>query len=241
VEESPLAQFRIHHILPITVGGVDLSFTNSSLWMAIAVLLVYGLVMLGARHGSMVPGRLQSLIELSYEFIADMVGSTIGKEGRRYFPFFFTLFMFVLFGNTLGLIPGGFTYTSHIVVTFSMAIFVICAVTVIGILRHGWHFFSLFAPGGCPIFVMPLLIPIELLSYAMRPISLSLRLAINMTAGHIMLATFSGFIIALGIFGLLPFALTVALYGLELAIAFLQAYVFTVLSCIYLQDTINLH
>jgi F-type H+-transporting ATPase subunit a len=241
VEESPLAQFRIHHILPITVGGVDLSFTNSSLWMAIAVLLVYGLVMLGARHGSMVPGRLQSLIELSYEFIADMVGSTIGKEGRRYFPFFFTLFMFVLFGNTLGLIPGGFTYTSHIVVTFSMAIFVICAVTVIGILRHGWHFFSLFAPGGCPIFVMPLLIPIELLSYAMRPISLSLRLAINMTAGHIMLATFSGFIIALGIFGLLPFALTVALYGLELAIAFLQAYVFTVLSCIYLQDTIQLH
>jgi F-type H+-transporting ATPase subunit a len=241
VEESPLAQFRIHHILPITVGGVDLSFTNSSLWMAIAVLLVYGLVMLGARHGSMVPGRLQSLIELSYEFIADMVGSTIGKEGRRYFPFFFTLFMFVLFGNTLGLIPGGFTYTSHIVVTFSMAIFVICAVTVIGILRHGWHFFSLFAPGGCPIFVMPLLIPIELLSYAMRPISLSLRLAINMTAGHIMLATFSGFIIALGIFGLLPFALTVALYGLELAIAFLQAYVFTVLSCIYLQDTIHLH
>jgi F-type H+-transporting ATPase subunit a len=241
VEESPLAQFRIHHILPITVGGVDLSFTNSSLWMAIAVLLVYGLVMLGARHGSMVPGRLQSLIELSYEFIADMVGSTIGKEGRRYFPFFFTLFMFVLFGNTLGLIPGGFTYTSHIVVTFSMAIFVICAVTVIGVLRHGWHFFSLFAPGGCPIFVMPLLIPIELLSYAMRPISLSLRLAINMTAGHIMLATFSGFIIALGIFGLLPFALTVALYGLELAIAFLQAYVFTVLSCIYLQDTIQLH
>jgi F-type H+-transporting ATPase subunit a len=241
VEESPLAQFRIHHILPITVGGVDLSFTNSSLWMAIAVLLVYGLVMLGARPGSMVPGRLQSLIELSYEFIADMVGSTVGKDGRRYFPFFFTLFMFVLFGNTLGLIPGGFTYTSHIVVTFSMAIFVICAVTVIGILRHGWHFFSLFAPGGCPIFVMPLLIPIELLSYAMRPISLSLRLAINMTAGHIMLATFSGFIIALGIFGLLPFALTVALYGLELAIAFLQAYVFTVLSCIYLQDTIHLH
>jgi F-type H+-transporting ATPase subunit a len=241
VEESPLEQFRIHHVLPITVGGVDLSFTNSSIWMAIAVLLVYGLVMLGVRHGSMVPGRLQSLIELSYEFIADMVGSTVGKEGRRYFPFFFTLFMFVLFGNALGLIPGGFTYTSHIVVTFSMAIFVIGAVTVIGILRHGWHFFGLFAPGGCPIFVMPLLIPIELLSYAMRPISLSLRLAINMTAGHIMLATFSGFIIALGIFGLLPFALTVALYGLELAIAFLQAYVFTVLSCIYLQDTIHLH
>ncbi len=241
MEENPLAQFEIHDILPITVGGVDLSFTNSALWMAIAVALVYALVMLGARHGSMVPGRLQALIELSYEFIGDMVGSTVGKEGRRYFPFFFTLFMFVLFGNTLGLIPGGFTYTSHIVVTFSMAIFVLCAVTVIGIVRHGWHFFSLFAPGGCPIYVMPLLIPIELLSYAMRPVSLSLRLAINMTAGHIMLATFSGFIIALGIFGFLPLALTVALFGLELAIAFLQAYVFTVLSCIYLQDTVHLH
>jgi len=241
VQESPLAQFEIHDILPITVGGFDLSFTNSSLWMAIAVALAYGLVMLGARRGSMVPGRLQALIELSYEFIGDMVGSTVGKEGRQYFPFFFTLFMFVLFGNTLGMIPGGFTYTSHIIITFSMAIFVLCAVTVVGILRHGWHFFSLFAPGGCPIYVMPILIPIEILSYAMRPISLSLRLAINMTAGHIMLVTFSGFIIALGIFGFAPLALTVALMGLELAIAFLQAYVFTILSCIYLQDTVHLH
>jgi F-type H+-transporting ATPase subunit a len=241
VHESPLAQFEIHDILPITVGRFDLSFTNSSLWMAIAVAIAYGLVMLGARHGSMVPGRLQSLVELSYEFIADMVGSTVGKEGRQYFPFFFTLFMFVLFGNALGLIPGGFTYTSHIIVTFSMAIFVLCAVTAIGIFRHGWHFFSLFAPGGCPIYVMPILIPIEILSYAMRPISLSLRLAINMTAGHIMLVTFSGFIIALGIFGFAPLALTVALMGLELAIAFLQAYVFTILSCIYLQDTVHLH
>jgi F-type H+-transporting ATPase subunit a len=241
VHESPLAQFEIHDILPITVGRFDLSFTNSSLWMAIAVAIAYGLVMLGARHGSMVPGRLQSLVELSYEFIADMVGSTVGKEGRQYFPFFFTLFMFVLFGNALGLIPGGFTYTSHIIITFSMAIFVLCAVTVIGILRHGWHFFSLFAPRGCPIYVMPILIPIEILSYAMRAVSLSLRLAINMTAGHIMLFTFSGFIIALGFFGFGPLALTVALMGLELAIAFLQAYVFTILSCIYLQDTVHLH
>jgi F-type H+-transporting ATPase subunit a len=239
VEHSPLAQFEIRDILPITVGGVDLSFTNSALWMAVAVALAYALVMLGVRHASMVPGRMQALIELSYEFIGDMLGSTVGKEGRRYFPFFFTLFIFVLFGNTLGMIPGGFTYTSHIIVTFSMAIFVVSA--VIGILRHGWHFFSLFAPGGCPIYVMPLLIPIEILSYAMRPVSLSLRLAINMTAGHIMLATFAGFVIALGIFGFLPFALTVALMGLELAIAFLQAYVFTVLSCIYLQDTVHLH
>ncbi|HEX5080209.1 MAG TPA: F0F1 ATP synthase subunit A, partial [Geminicoccaceae bacterium] len=179
--------------------------------------------------------------ELTYEFIADMVGSTVGKDGRKYFPFIFTLFMFVLFGNVLGLIPGSFTYTSHIIVTFSMAIFVVTAVTIIGIVRHGLHFFSLFAPRGCPIYVMPLLVPIEILSYLVRPVSLSLRLAINMTAGHIMIKTFAGFIIALGVLGIAPLALTIGLTGLEFAIAFLQAYVFAVLSCIYLQDTVHLH
>jgi F-type H+-transporting ATPase subunit a len=244
-EHSPLEQFEIHPILPISVGGIDVSFTNSALWMAIAVVLVYGLVMLGARHASMVPGRLQSLVELSYEFIADMIGGTVGKEGRRYFPFIFTLFMFILFGNLLGMVPGSFTYTSHIIVTFSMAIFVVTAVTIIGIVRHGWHFFSFFAPSGCPIYVMPLLVPIEILSYMIRPISLSVRLFVNMMAGHIMLKTFAGFIIALAGFYLVPaiapLALTIALSGLELAIAFLQAYVFTVLTCIYLQDCIHLH
>jgi F-type H+-transporting ATPase subunit a len=244
-EHGPLEQFEIHPILPISVGGIDVSFTNSALWMAIAVILVYGLVILGSRHASMVPGRLQSLVEMSYEFIGDMIGSTVGKEGRRYFPFIFTLFMFILFGNALGMIPGSFTYTSHIVVTFSMAIFVVTAVTIIGIVRHGWHFFSFFAPSGCPIYVMPLLVPIEILSYMIRPISLSVRLFVNMMAGHIMLKTFAGFIIALAGFYLVPavapLALTVALSGLELAIAFLQAYVFTVLTCIYLQDAIHLH
>lgn len=242
---GPLEQFEIEPILTIIIGNLDLSFTNSSLWMAIAVGLVYGLVMFGSRHGSMIPGRLQSLIEMSYEFIGGLVSENAGREGRRYFPFFFTLFMFILFGNALGLIPGSFTYTSHIIVTFTMAIFVIAAVTAIGIMKHRWHFLRLFAPGGCPTYVMPLLVPIEILSYAMRPISLSLRLGINMTAGHIMLATFAGFIIALGSFyivpGVAPFAITVALYGLELAIAFLQAYVFTVLSCIYLHDCLHLH
>jgi F-type H+-transporting ATPase subunit a len=244
-EHSPLEQFEIHPILPITIGGVDVSFTNSALWMAIAVVLVYGLVMLGSRHAGIVPSRLQSLVEMSYEFIGDMIGSTIGKEGRRYFPFIFTLFTFILFGNLLGMVPGSFTYTSHIIVTFSMAIFVVTAVTIIGIVRHGWHFFSFFAPSGCPIYVMPLLVPIEILSYLIRPISLSVRLFVNMMAGHIMLKTFAGFIVALGGFYLVPaiapLALTVALSGLELAIAFLQAYVFTVLSCIYLQDAIHLH
>jgi F-type H+-transporting ATPase subunit a len=244
-EHSPLEQFEIHAIVPISIGGLDVSFTNSALWMAIAVALVYGLVMLGSRHASVVPGRLQSLVEMSYEFIGNMVGSTVGREGRRYFPFIFTLFMFILFGNALGMIPGSFTYTSHIVVTFSMAIFVVTTVTVIGIVRHGWHFFSFFAPKGCPIYVMPLLVPIEVLSYLIRPISLSVRLFVNMMAGHIMLKTFAGFIVALAGYYLVPaiapLALTIGLSGLELAIAFLQAYVFTVLTCIYLQDAIHLH
>ena len=244
-EHSPLEQFEIQPILPITVGDLNLSFTNSSLWMVISVLLIYALVMLGSRHASMVPGRLQALLELSYDFIADMLGSTVGKDGRKYFPFVFTLFMFILFGNLLGMIPGSFTYTSHIIVTFSMAIFVVTAVTIIGIVRHGWHFFSFFAPSGCPIYVMPLLVPIEVLSYLIRPISLSVRLFVNMMAGHIMLKTFAGFIVALGGYYLVPavapLALTVGLTGLELAIAFLQAYVFTVLTCIYLHDAIHLH
>lgn len=244
-EHSPLEQFEVHHILPIEIGGLDVSFTNSSLWMAIAVVLVYTLVMVGSRHGSMVPGRLQALVEMSYEFIGDMIGSTVGKEGRKYFSFIFTLFMFILFGNALGMVPLSFTYTSHIIVTFAMAVFVVTAVTIIGIVRHGWHFFSFFAPSGCPIYVMPLLVPIEVMSYLIRPISLSVRLFVNMMAGHIMLKTFAGFIIALGSYylvpGIAPLALTVALTGLEIAIAFLQAYVFTVLTCIYLQDAIHLH
>jgi F-type H+-transporting ATPase subunit a len=242
---SPLEQFEIERFVEITVGGVDLSFTNSALWMAISVVCVYSLVMLGSRHASMVPGRLQALVELSYEFIGDMIGSTVGKEGRKYFPFIFTLFMFIVFGNALGMVPGSFTYTSHIIVTFTMAVIVVTAVTVIGIVRHGWHFFSFFAPSGCPIYVMPLLIPIELLSYLIRPISLSVRLFVNMMAGHIMLKTFAGFMVVLGGYYVVPavgpLALTVALTGLELAIAFLQAYVFTVLTCIYLQDAIHLH
>ena len=240
-EHSPLEQFEVRPILEISVGGVDVSFTNSAMWMVIAAGLVYLLVMQGSKHRSMVPGRLQSLVEMSYEFIADMIGSTVGKEGRQYFPFVFTLFMFVLFGNMLGMIPGSFTFTSHIIVTFSMAIFVVTSVTIIGFVRHGLHFFSFFAPAGCPLYVMPLLVPIEILSYLIRPVSLSVRLFVNMMAGHIMLKTFAGFIVALGFFGFAPLALTVALSGLEFAIAFLQAYVFAVLSCIYLQDAIHLH
>ena len=212
--------------------------------MAIAVVLVYALVMLGSRHASMVPGRLQSLVELSYEFIGNMVGGTVGKEGRRYFPFIFTLFMFILFGNILGMVPGSFTYTSHIVVTFTMAIFVVTAVTIMAL------------PGtaGISSFLRAERLPGLRHAAARadrgavvsdRPISLSVRLFVNMMAGHIMLKTFAGFIIGLSTFYLVPaiapLALTVGLSGLELAIAFLQAYVFTVLTCIYLHDCIHLH
>jgi F-type H+-transporting ATPase subunit a len=246
---SPLEQFEIHPLVTdgpnFTLMGFDLSFTNSSLWMVIALLCVYALVMMGSRHGSMVPGRLQSLVEMVYDFIADMIESNAGREGRKYFPFFFTLFTFVLMGNLLGMLPGSFTFTSHIIVTFTMALFVVVSVTIIGIAKHGLHFFSFFVPKGVPAPVLPLLVPIEILSYLIRPISLSVRLFVNMMAGHIMLKTFAGFIIALGGFyvvpAIAPLALTVALSGLELAIAFLQAYVFTVLSCIYLQEALHLH
>lgn len=246
---SPLEQFEIHPLVTegpnFTLFGFDLSFTNSSLWMVIALLCVYALVMMGSRHGSMVPGRLQSLVEMIYDFIADLIESNAGREGRKYFPFFFTLFTFVLMGNLLGMIPGSFTFTSHIIVTFTMALFVVVSVTIIGIAKHGLHFFSFFVPKGAPTAVLPLLVPIEVLSYLIRPISLSVRLFVNMMAGHIMLKTFAGFIIALSGFYLVPaiapLALTVALSGLELAIAFLQAYVFTVLSCIYLQEALHLH
>ncbi len=251
VEEahSPLEQFEVHPLITegpnFTLLGFDLSFTNSALWMVITVACVYALVMLGSRHGSMVPGRLQSLVEMVYDFIADMIESNAGREGRKYFPFFFTLFTFILVGNMLGMIPGSFTFTSHIIVTFTMALFVVVSVTIIGLAKHGMHFFSFFVPKGVPAPVLPLLVPIEVLSYLIRPISLSVRLFVNMMAGHIMLKTFAGFIIALGGYfvvpAIAPLALTVALSGLELAIAFLQAYVFTVLSCIYLQEALHLH
>ncbi len=248
-EHSPLEQFEIHPLVTdgpnFTLLGFDLSFTNSSLWMVITVLCVYTLVMMGSRHGSMVPGRLQSLVEMIYDFIADMIESNAGREGRKYFPFFFTMFTFILVGNMLGMIPGSFTFTSHIIVTFTMAIFVVVSVTIIAFAKHGLHFFSFFVPKGVPGPVLPLLVPIEVLSYLIRPISLSVRLFVNMMAGHIMLKTFAGFIVALSGFfvlpALAPLALTVALSGLELAIAFLQAYVFTVLSCIYLQEALHLH
>ncbi len=238
---SPLAQFEIHSFVPLSVGGVDISFTNSSLFMVIAVVLASTFLVLGMRRGALVPGRWQVAAEISYEFIANMIRDNVGQEGRRYFPFIFALFMFVFTGNLLGMIPYSFTYTSHIIVTFGMAAVVFVGVTVIGFLKHGVRFFGFFLPHGVPWYMAWLIIPIEILSYLSRPVSLSLRLFANMTAGHTMLKVFAGFVFVLGIAGIAPLAMVVALTGLEMIIAFLQAYVFTILTCVYLNDALHMH
>lgn len=238
---NPLEQFEIKSLLDVRVEGLNFSFTNSSLFMIIALGVAYWLFRVAMANPSLIPSRLQSLYEIAYEFVRGILDENVGQEGRRYLPIIFTVFVFILLGNFLGMIPGSFTYTSHIAVTFTMAFAIVAGVTVIGIKRHGLHFFSLFAPAGVPIFIYPLLIPIEIISYLIRPISLSVRLAVNMTAGHILLKSFAGFIVAMGALGILPLLVAVGLTGLELVIAFLQAYVFTVLACLYLNDAIHLH
>jgi F-type H+-transporting ATPase subunit a len=242
---DPLHQFQITPIVPITVAGADVSFTNSSLWMAIAVVAAYLLIMAGTRQHAMVPGRLQSVVELMYEFVAGILRDATGKEGMRFFPVVFTIFVFILMGNMLGMIPGSFTFTSHIIVTFAMAIAVWVGVTIIGFWYHGAHFLHFFVPSGAPKAMLPLLIPIEILSYCVRPISLSVRLFCNMMAGHTMMKVFAAFIVSLSSYYLVPavapLAITVALTGFEFAVAFLQAYIFTVLTCIYLNDAIHMH
>ena len=238
---SPLEQFVIKPLVPLQVGSVDVSFTNSAAFMIAAVIIAAALLVLSMRRRAMVPTRLQLIAEMSYSFIAKMVGDTVGKEGRRYFSFVFSLFFFVLLGNTLGLLPYGFTYTSHIIVTFAMAAFIFVAVTLIGLIRHGFKFFTFFLPHGVPIYMAPLLVPIEIVSYLSRPISLSVRLFANMMAGHTLLKVVGGFVVPMGIFGLVPVAGLVAVTGLELLIAFLQAYIFTILTCIYISDAVHLH
>jgi F-type H+-transporting ATPase subunit a len=238
---SPLEQFAIDRLIHIPIGGLDASFTNSSLFMVIAIALITLFLTLAMRQSALVPGRWQSMAELSYEFIGKMIRDNVGQEGRQYFPFIFSLFMFILFCNLLGMVPYSFTVTSHIVVTFALALVVFLGVTVIGFIRHGAHFLKLFVPSGVPIALLPLLVIIEVLSYLIRPVSLSVRLFANMLAGHTMLKVFGGFVVALGVLGgWAPLAFVVALTGLEIGIAILQAYVFAILTCIYLNDAINL-
>ena len=238
---SPLAQFEIKTLVPLQVGDINISFTNSSAFMVATVLAISLFLVMGMRRNALIPGRWQSMVELSYIFIANLIKDTVGSEGRPYFPFVFTVFMFVLFGNLFGMLPYAFTFTSHIVVTFTMAMFVFLGVTLIAIMKHRMHFFSFFMPPGVPMYMAPILIPIEIISYLSRPISLSVRLFANMLAGHTLMKVFAGFIFTLGVFGIAPWFFIVALTGLEIVIAFLQAYVFTILTCLYLNDALHLH
>ena len=241
IEIRPLEQFKIERLIPIHIGGVDVSYTNAAFLMTVAVVLVTALIMFGTRKRALVPGRWQSVAEMSYEFVADMVDTNVGHGGREFFPFVFTLFMFILFANFLGLIPYSYTVTSQIVVTFALAAVVFVGVTIIGIVRHGVHFLRLFVPQGVPAVLLLLLVPIELLSYCIRPFTLSIRLFANMLAGHTMLAIFGGFAASIGLLGIFPLGINILLVALEVLVAALQAYVFAILTCLYLSDAINLH
>jgi F-type H+-transporting ATPase subunit a len=241
IELHPLEQFGIERLVPIHIGGVDVSYTNSALMMTAAVVLITALIVLATRNAGLVPGRWQSIAEMSYEFVADLIDTNVGHEGRQYFSFIFTLFMFILFANLLGMIPYSFTFTSHIIVTFALAAVVFIGVTAIGIVRHGFRFFSLFVPHGVPKVLLLLLVPIELLSYFIRPFTLSIRLFANMLAGHTMLAIFGGFAASVGLFAIFPLGIDVMLVALEVLVAVLQAYVFAILTCLYLSEAIHLH
>ena len=239
---DPLKQFEIKPLIPIEVGGYDISFTNSSAWMLLAVLAAVSIMVLTMRKRALVPGRAQNVGEVFYEFIGSMVNDTLGSKGKPYFAFVFSIFMIVLMGNLLGMIPGSFTFTSHIIVTGVLALIVFLGATLIGFIKHGFHFFSLFLPKGLPVFIIPLVFLIELISYLSRPVSLSVRLFANMMAGHTMLKIFAGFCVSLGaVLGVLPMLVNVALVGFEILVAFIQAYVFAILTCVYLKDAIELH
>ena len=222
------------------IGGIDLSFSKAAAFMLGVVILTTLFLTLTTRRGAMVPGRWQAVSELWYEFIAGMLRETVGAEGRKYFPYIFTVFSFIVMCNLLGMLPYSYTVTSHIAVTGALAITVFILTTVIGISRHGVHFLSYFVPKGVPVVMLLLVVPIEVLSYFMRPVSHSVRLFANMTAGHTMLKVFGGFVVKMGVFGVLPLALIITLTGLEIAIALLQAYVFTILTCLYLNDAVHL-
>lgn len=239
---GPMHQFEIQRIVPLKIFGYDASFTNSSLFMVLALGLIALFFWAAMKNRSLVPGRLQSLAEMVYEFIANMLRQNVGEAGMKYFPFVFTLFLFILVLNLLGMLPYSFTVTSHIIVTFALAATVFLVVTAIGFMNHGLGYLKLFVPEGVPLWLMPIIVPIEVISYLIRPVSLSVRLFANMMAGHTMLKVFGGFVVGLGALGgWAPLAFMVPFTGLEVVVACLQAFVFTVLTCIYLNDAINMH
>jgi F-type H+-transporting ATPase subunit a len=243
---DPIHQFQIHPLIPIHIGGYDVSFTNSSLFMVVTIVLASAFLYMSTAGRALIPGRLQSVSEMAYEFVGNMLRDAAGKQGMQFFPLVFSLFMFVLVANLIGLFPYFFTVTSHIIVTFTLAILVIGTVVVYGFAKHGFGFLKLFVPHGVPALLLPLVVAIEVISFVSRPVSLSVRLFANMLAGHITLKVFSGFVVSLSAFGavgiagsVLPLAMAVALTALELLVAFLQAYVFAVLTCMYLNDALH--
>jgi F-type H+-transporting ATPase subunit a len=240
---NPMHQFEVYRIGPeIILGSLNLSFTNASLFMVMSAVLILILLFVGTKKNLLVPSKMQLISEMSYTFVAKMISDTAGSNAKPFFPFIFTLFMFVLFCNMIGMLPYSFTVTSHIIVTFVLAAIVFIGVTVIGFVKHGIKYLELFVPKGVPAVLLPLIVIIEIISYLSRPISLSVRLFANMMAGHTMLKVFGGFVISLGILGgWLPLGFSIALTGLEILVAFLQAYVFAILTCIYLNDALNLH
>jgi F-type H+-transporting ATPase subunit a len=244
---DPIHQFQIHDLVPLgKIGSTTIAFTNSAFYMALAVVLTAAL-MLGATAGrQLVPGRMQSIAEIAYEFIADTIRTTIGEGGMGFFPLVFSLFMFILISNVVGLVPYNFTVASHIIITAALALLVFFTVVIYGFWKNGLHFLNLFVPKGAPVYILPLIVLIEVLSFLTRPVSLSLRLFANMLAGHITLKIFAGFVTMLGSFGIIgwlgatvPLAFTVALTALELLVAVLQAYIFTILTCVYLNDALH--
>lgn len=244
---NPIHQFEIQPLVPLSLGGVDLTFTNSALWMTIGTVLSISLLTLAMRRKALVPTRGQLVAEGLYKFIASLVRENVGEKGMMYFPFVFTLFMIVLLGNLLGMIPGSFTFTSHIAVTGVLALIIFFVVTIMGFVRHGLHFLQLFCPPGVPLWIAPLIVPIEIISYLSRPVTLSLRLFINMLAGHLMVKVIAGFsvmMVGAGVAGMLgslgPMLFNVMLIGFEIFVAFVQAYVFALLTCIYLRDTVEM-
>ncbi len=246
---SPLHQFEITPLIPLQIAGIDVSFTNSSLWMVIATVVSMAFLILASRQKARVPNRAQAASEQLYGVVSNMIRENIGEKGMEYFPLIFTTFLVVLMGNLLGLLPYSFTYTSHIFVTGALALFLFFTIIIISLMKHGMHFFDLFNPPGVPLLLKPLIIPIELISYFVRPITLSVRLFANMMAGHLVLKVFAGFSVAMaaafglsGIaFGAVPALFNVLLFALELLVAVLQAYVFAILTCIYFKDAVELH
>ena len=239
---NPMHQFEVYRIGPeIKFGEIDISFTNASLFMALSAISILLILFAGSKNRSLVPSKIQLITEMSYAFVAKMISETAGSKAKPFFPFIFCLFMFVLFCNMIGMLPYSFTVTSHIIVTFVLATIVFVGVTVIGFINHGIGYIKIFVPSGVPVLLLPLIIVIEIISYLSRPVSLSVRLFANMMAGHTMLKVFGGFVISLGLLGgWLPLSFAVALTGLEILVAFLQAYVFAILTCIYLNDALNL-